>query len=318
MFIKPYKYCYVELLLVLGISQNRANKAAARVCSALRERKRERTMVRAPCCEKMGLKKGPWTPEEDQILINYIKLYGHGNWRALPKQAGLLRCGKSCRLRWTNYLRPDIKRGNFSREEEDTIINLHEMLGNRWSAIAARLPGRTDNEIKNVWHTHLKKRLKHNHGSSNNDNKRQAKAIDSTKDVKKEQEPVNCLSPVVTEDSPGNRPPSPSPESSSEVSTVTTSENNSSNMCTKMETQEDFSETDENFWSEVLSADNSSMASDLDPQPHHHQYFPSSPLATLMEPVNDYGSNLYDSDTNMDFWFNLFTRAADIPELPEF
>uniref|UniRef100_A0A0A0L7F4 Uncharacterized protein n=1 Tax=Cucumis sativus TaxID=3659 RepID=A0A0A0L7F4_CUCSA len=91
-------------------------------------------MVRAPCCEKMGLKKGPWTPEEDQTLINYINLYGHGNWRALPKQAGLLRCGKSCRLRWTNYLRPDIKRGNFTAEEEETIINLHQMLGNSESS----------------------------------------------------------------------------------------------------------------------------------------------------------------------------------------
>nr|GMD77283.1 myb-related protein Myb4-like [Ipomoea batatas] len=89
-------------------------------------------MVRAPCCEKMGLKKGPWTPEEDQILVSYIQKNGHGNWRALPKQAGLLRCGKSCRLRWTNYLRPDIKRGNFTKEEEDTIIQLHEMLGNRY------------------------------------------------------------------------------------------------------------------------------------------------------------------------------------------
>ncbi|XP_039061570.1 transcription factor MYB4-like [Hibiscus syriacus] len=92
-------------------------------------------MVRAPCCEKMGLKKGPWTPKEDQILVNYIQLHGHCNWRALPKQAGLLRCGKSCRLRWTNYLRPDIKRGNFTREEEDTIINLHDLPGNKYASI---------------------------------------------------------------------------------------------------------------------------------------------------------------------------------------
>ncbi|KAJ4975623.1 hypothetical protein NE237_000729 [Protea cynaroides] len=114
---------------------------------------------RAPCCDKAGLKKGPWTPEEDLRLIAFIQKHGHGNWRALPKIAGLLRCGKSCRLRWTNYLRPDIKRGNFTKEEEETVIKLHEMLGNKWSKIASNLPGRTDNEIKNVWNTHLKKRL---------------------------------------------------------------------------------------------------------------------------------------------------------------
>ncbi|MQL86285.1 hypothetical protein Taro_018820 [Colocasia esculenta] len=116
-------------------------------------------MGRAPCCDKNGLKKGPWTPEEDQKLLDYIKKHGHGRWRTLPKNAGLSRCGKSCRLRWTNYLRPDIKRGKFSIEEEETIIQLHSILGNKWSAIAARLPGRTDNEIKNFWNTHIRKRL---------------------------------------------------------------------------------------------------------------------------------------------------------------
>ncbi|PWA65193.1 myb domain protein 17 [Artemisia annua] len=116
-------------------------------------------MVRAPCCDKTAVKKGPWAREEDDILVSYISKNGHGSWRTLPKLAGLLRCGKSCRLRWTNYLRPDIKHGPFTPEEEQLVIQLHAILGNRWAAIAARLPGRTDNEIKNIWNTHLRKRL---------------------------------------------------------------------------------------------------------------------------------------------------------------
>uniref|UniRef100_A0A2P2M5B3 Uncharacterized protein n=1 Tax=Rhizophora mucronata TaxID=61149 RepID=A0A2P2M5B3_RHIMU len=114
---------------------------------------------RAPCCDKSQVKRGPWSPAEDLRLSAFIQKYGHKNWRALPKQAGLLRCGKSCRLRWINYLRPDLKRGNFTKEEEDTITSLHQALGNKWSKIASHFPGRTDNEIKHVWNTHLKKRL---------------------------------------------------------------------------------------------------------------------------------------------------------------
>ncbi|KAH6822427.1 myb domain protein 106 [Perilla frutescens var. hirtella] len=117
-------------------------------------------MVRSPCCDNIiSLKKGPWTAEEDGKLLAYIQENGHGSWRSLPSKAGLQRCGKSCRLRWTNYLRPDIKRGKFSLQEEHTIIQLHALLGNRWSTIATHLPKRTDNEIKNYWNTHLKKRL---------------------------------------------------------------------------------------------------------------------------------------------------------------
>ncbi|GFP87341.1 transcription factor myb28 [Phtheirospermum japonicum] len=116
-------------------------------------------MGRSTSHEKMELKKGPWTREEDQKLLAYIEEHGHGSWRALPAKAGLQRCGKSCRLRWTNYLRPDIKRGKFSSQEEKAIIRLHALLGNRWSAIATHLPKRTDNEIKNYWNTRLKKRL---------------------------------------------------------------------------------------------------------------------------------------------------------------
>nr|GMD10420.1 transcription factor MYB3-like [Ipomoea batatas] len=117
-------------------------------------------MGRAPCCSKVGLKKGPWSAKEDSLLTTYIQQHGEGHWRSLPKNAGLLRCGKSCRLRWMNYLRPGIKRGNFTPEEDDLIVRLHSLLGNRWSLIAGRLPGRTDNEIKNYWNTHLLKKLK--------------------------------------------------------------------------------------------------------------------------------------------------------------
>ncbi|KAL5711924.1 hypothetical protein ACHQM5_014148 [Ranunculus cassubicifolius] len=140
-------------------------------------------MGRSPCCAKVGLNRGAWTSHEDKILTDYIQLNGQGGWRELPKKAGevvliriffysnitfyipvvfsgLKRCGKSCRLRWLNYLRPDIKRGNITPDEEDLIIKLHKLLGNRWSLIAGRIPGRTDNEIKNYWNTNLVKRVK--------------------------------------------------------------------------------------------------------------------------------------------------------------
>ncbi|KAK4779856.1 hypothetical protein SAY87_015962 [Trapa incisa] len=115
--------------------------------------------MRKPCCEKQDMNKGAWSKQEDQMLIDYIRKHGEGCWRTLPQAAGLLRCGKSCRLRWINYLRPDVKRGNFAEDEEDLIIKLHALLGNRWSLIAGRLPGRTDNEVKNYWNSHLRRKL---------------------------------------------------------------------------------------------------------------------------------------------------------------
>ncbi|KAK4426199.1 Myb-related protein [Sesamum alatum] len=117
-------------------------------------------MGRPPCCDKVGVKKGPWTPEEDIVLVSYVQEHGPGNWRAVPANTGLKRCSKSCRLRWTNYLRPGIKRGTFTDHEEKMIIQLQALLGNKWAAIASYLPERTDNDIKNYWNTHLKKKLK--------------------------------------------------------------------------------------------------------------------------------------------------------------
>ncbi|MED6165365.1 hypothetical protein PIB30_098890 [Stylosanthes scabra] len=274
-------------------------------------------MGRAPCCEKMGLKKGPWTPEEDQILINYINTNGHNNWRALPKQAGLLRCGKSCRLRWINYLRPDIKRGNFTSEEEETIIKLHEMLGNRWSAIAARLPGRTDNEIKNVWHTHLKKRLPAQHNNNTKKKKNLEITKKSNKKSSKQRQEKEKQEEEVEHIKTEGSPMSPTTQCSSSGSINNKnggSMNNSSGESINNEDDGNNNKDDDNlaldddFWSEVLSSDNSNdediarkfediECSDLFQFP----LFSSSPSSVACDGI--------------DFWYDFYSKSLELPQL---
>ncbi|CAL9172357.1 unnamed protein product [Musa hybrid cultivar] len=127
------------------------------------------------CCNKQKVRRGLWSPEEDEKLIRYITSHGHSCWSTVAKEAGrrlslslslslslfsgLQRCGKSCRLRWINYLRPDLKRGSFSAEDERIVIDVHRILGNKWAQIAKHLPGRTDNEVKNFWNSCIKKKL---------------------------------------------------------------------------------------------------------------------------------------------------------------
>ncbi|KAG6785237.1 hypothetical protein POTOM_010967 [Populus tomentosa] len=120
----------------------------------------ERGQAAAPQGVSQGLKKGPWTVAEDAILIEYVKKHGEGNWNSVQKSCGLMRCGKSCRLRWANHLRPNLKKGSFTPEEENIIIELHAKHGNKWARMASQLPGRTDNEIKNYWNTRMKRHLR--------------------------------------------------------------------------------------------------------------------------------------------------------------
>ncbi|KAI3782974.1 hypothetical protein L2E82_13035 [Cichorium intybus] len=245
-------------------------------------------MVRSPCCERMGLKRGPWTREEDQILVNYIKMYGHGNWRALPKLAGLLRCGKSCRLRWTNYLNPDIKRGNFTREEEQAIIQFHAALGNRWSAIAAQLPGRTDNEIKNVWHTHLKKRVhepedRYQASNFQQEEKKIEEYIElSRPSSSSKSSEINSDVHDHTSDSQLSSPQ----HSYSEISSVTPMDKGD------MQVLGNIQEMDDGFWSEICSGENSGEL-------------------PVMEASYGYKSSMND---DMQFWFNVFTRGEELLE----
>lgn len=144
---------------------------------------------------KNKLRKGLWSPEEDEKLVRYMITKGQGCWSDIARNAGLQRCGKSCRLRWINYLRPDLKRGAFSPQEEELIIHLHSILGNRWSQIAARLPGRTDNEIKNFWNSTLKKRLK-----TNNNNTSQSPSDSSDQQIDVFDMKNNMIMPINEQD----------------------------------------------------------------------------------------------------------------------
>ncbi|MBA0707794.1 hypothetical protein Golax_019807 [Gossypium laxum] len=104
------------------------------------------------------IKKGPWTGEEDEILMNYVKKYGPKGWSSIRSMGLLPRTGKSCRLRWVNKLRPNLKTGcKFSAEEERVVIELQAEFGNKWAKIARHLPGRTDNDVKNFWSARRKR-----------------------------------------------------------------------------------------------------------------------------------------------------------------
>nr|QSD99618.1 MYB family transcription factor [Melilotus albus] len=220
-------------------------------------------MMRTPFCDKNGLRKGTWTPEEDKKLIAYVTRYGSWNWRQLPKFAGLQRCGKSCRLRWLNYLRPDIKRGSFSQQEEETIIKLHEKLGNRWTVISANLPGRTDNEIKNHWHTTLKKRLIKN---KSNTKRGTRKAKDSNSKNHPSIEEAKKLEGVLENNSDPNIASPPSSHTSSSKLSCITMDTAATTISYENSLFDDYDlpfidaymeSVNENFWTEPYMIDNS-------------------------------------------------------------
>ncbi|KEH17561.1 putative transcription factor MYB-HB-like family [Medicago truncatula] len=248
-------------------------------------------MARTPSCDKKsGMRKGTWTAEEDRKLIAYVTRYGCWNWRQLPKFAGLSRCGKSCRLRWLNYLRPNIKRGNFTQEEEELIIRMHKKLGNRWSTIAAELPGRTDNEVKNHWHTSLKKRAIDNIVTNEETKSTQGRCVSN----------YQITLPANSQISDTNGPLSPF-SSSSELSS-TSSDHNSTALDDFGFLDSFIEDVDESFWLHNLSNKPSGIV-----QNHTTESF-------VMD--NDFGSFLdaYNESTVDSFWTQPY--EVDMSHVP--
>jgi hypothetical protein len=104
------------------------------------------------------LLKGSWTGEEDRIIIEWVNQNGAKNWGALAEKLPG-RISKQCRERWHNHLCPNVNKMEWTPEEDAILIEHQKLWGNKWSKIAALLPGRTDNSVKNRWNSSLKRRL---------------------------------------------------------------------------------------------------------------------------------------------------------------
>jgi hypothetical protein len=128
------------------------------IASQMENRSPAQVAARWEKCLDPKLTKGPFTPEEDQIIINYVEQNGAQNWPGLSEIL-VQRSPKQCRERWLNHLDPGVSNIPWTAEEDKLIFENYSRIGGKWSLIARFLPGRTDNAIKNRWNSSISKRI---------------------------------------------------------------------------------------------------------------------------------------------------------------
>lgn len=152
----------------------------------------------AAIADSSQLKRAGWTAEEDEALGRLVERYGQRSWALIAKELPG-RIGKQCRERYHSHLNPEVRKGEWTDEEDELIFKLREKFGNQWAMIARHVPGRTDNAVKNRWYSTMRRQERQQAASSGLSPRSKVKMVkakprESGDFYSSERPPKRCLS----------------------------------------------------------------------------------------------------------------------------